>query len=240
MAFSPGTDAKVYLNGFDISSYLRSAGTSGTRDMLDKTTLGLNDRAFMGGLKNFSLTGEGFYESSLDAVDQALSEAMEHGADCIVTYLPYGDALGNRGKGVDGDESSYDINAPVDGLVTIALNVQSSRGQEALQVLHPLGAEAATGNGTGLDGTAQSTNGASAYLQVTAMDRTTGDETLDVAVQDSADDVVYVDLINFAQVTARGAQRVAVTGTVDRYVRATHTLAGTTPSATYSLAFSRK
>ena len=240
MAPSAGTLAKVYLNGRDISTYLRSAGSAGNRDMLDSTTLGLNDRAFTPGLRNATFTGEGFFDGAEDAIDKVLADAMNAPAS-VLTYLPYGDALGNRGIGIDGDESGYDIASPVDGLVTTTLNVQSSVGNEPVRVLHALGAETATGNGTGVDESASSANGGAGYLQVTAMDRTTGDETLDVAVQHSADNVTFVDLIAFAQVASATpqAQRVAVTGTVNRYVRARHVLAGTTPSASYSLAFHR-
>lgn len=235
---SAGTRAKVYLNGADISSYLRSASSSGSRDMLDATTLGMDDRAFIGGLKNLTFTGEGLYDAGEDAIDTILSEVMD-ADEAILTYLPAGDALGNRGIGLEGDESGYDIASPVDGLTTINVNVQSSIGADPVQVLHPLSAVSATANGTGVDQLAASSNGGSAFLQVTAMDRTTGDETMVVKVQDSDDNAVFVDLITFTSPTEPGAQFGTVTGTVERYVRAQHTLAGNTPSGTYSLTFSR-
>lgn len=238
MSFSAGTDAKVYMNGRNISTYLRSAGTNGARDMLDSTTLGLNDRAFTPGLRTATFTAEGFYDGGIDAIDAILAEAMDADASTL-TYLPYGDALGNRGIGIDGDESGYDIASPVDGLVSIALNVQSSVGPQPVQVLKALGAVVATANGTGIDQLASSANGGSAILQVTAMDRTTTDETCVVKVQDSADDITYIDLITFVSPTVPGAQYLTVAGTVDRYVRAQHTLGGTTPSATFSLVFHR-
>lgn len=238
MSFSAGTLAKVYMNGRDISTYLRSASQSGSRDMLDSTTLGLHDRAFTPGLRNSTFTAEGFADGDVDAIDQQLAEALDADA-CILTYLPTGDALGNRGIGIDGDESGYDIISPVDGLVTVALNVQSSVGPQPVQVLKALGEVTATADGTGLDQSASSANGGSAILQVTAMDRTSTDETMVVKVQDSADNITYVDLITFVSPTAPGAQYLTVIGAVDRYVRAQHTLAGTSPSGTYSLVWHR-
>lgn len=241
MAFSPGTNAKVYVNGRDLSTYLRSADTSGSRDMLDSTTLGLNDRAFVGGLRTSTFNGEGFFDGTLDAIDQILATALDTADATILTYLPYGDALGNRGMGIDGDESQYDINSPVDGLVVTTFAVQSSVGSEPVVVLHPLAQRTATGNGTSVDQTAASTAGGAGYLQVTAHDRTTSDETLAVKVQHSADNVTFVDLITFttvASATPQG-QRVSVTGTVNRYVRAQYTLAGTTPISSFQVAFHR-
>lgn len=243
MAFNPGTEAIVYLNGYDISGYLKSAGVSGSRDLYDSTTLGDTDREFVGGLGNAVFNADGLYEadSVSPKIDDLLYAALELGANAILTHLPAGDGLGNRGIGIDGEESTYDISSPVDELVSVTLEVQSSVGAEPVRVLHPIGAETVTGNGTGVDNGASSADGGSAYLHVTAHDRTTGDETATIRVQHSVDDVVYADLITFTAIASATpqAQRGTATGTVNRYVRARHELAGITPSTTYHLAFSR-
>lgn len=74
-----------------------------------------------------------------------------------------------------------------------------------------------TAGGTG--GTfvrSNSSNGAAGYQQVTALSGFTG---FVGKLRDSADDVTYADLIAFTNVTsAPNAQRVTVTGVVDRYV----------------------
>jgi len=243
MAFSAGTSAKVYVNGYDLSGYLKSAGLGASREMYDSTTLGDTDREYVGGLGDATFSGDGLFEadSASPKIDDILAAALDLTASVILTHLPYGDGLGNRGLGVDGDEATYDIGSPVDELVSVTFEVQSSVGAESLRVLHPIGAETATGNGTGVDNGASSANGGSAYLQVTAHDRTTGDETATIKVQHSADDITYADLITFTQIASATpqAQRVAVTGTVNRYVRDNRTMAGTTPSTTYHLGFSR-
>jgi hypothetical protein len=59
-------------------------------------------------------------------------------------------------------------------------------------------------------------DGGAGYLQVTAFSGFSG---FIAKVRDSVDDVTYADLITFADVTsAPTAQRVAATGTVDRYL----------------------
>lgn len=244
MAFNAGTTAKVFANGYDLSGYLKGAGSSASREMYDSTTLGDTDREYVAGLRDASFSADGLFEADSTApkVDDILNAAMGNAAAVILTHLPYGDGFGNRGIGMDGDESSYEVSSPVDDLVSVALEVQSSVGREAVRVLHPLGAETATGNGTGLDNSASSANGGSAYLQVTAHDRTTGDETATIKVQHSADDITYADLITFDVIASATpqAQRKTVTGTVNRYTRDNRTMAGTTPSTTYHLAFSRR
>lgn len=216
MTFSAGTEAIVLLNGVDISPYLRSAGATGNRDMLDTTTLGLHDRAFTPGLRNAVFTAEGFYDGSDGAIDEILATALETGNACILTYLPYGDAFGNRGKGIDGDESGYDIGTPVDGTANITLNIQSSVGNEPVKVLATLAERDTAANGTALDNTAGTTEGAAGYLQVTAVD-----ETLDVTIEHSDDGVMWETLITFDQATGPEAQRMFVPGEVKRHVRAT-------------------
>jgi len=318
MSFNPGTEAIVYLNGYNISGYLKSAGVSGSRDLYDSTTLGDTDREFVGGLGNAVFNADGLYEadSVSPKIDDLLYAALELAADAILTHLPAGDGLGNRGMGIDGEEATYDISSPVDELVSVTLEVQSSVGAEPVRVLHPIGAETPTataitsssvanptvittaaahglttgdsvsiaghtgstpdingthtatvlsattfsipvnvtvggtggtvtgplsGSGTGVDNGASSADGGSAYLHVTAHDRTAGDETATIKVQHSADDITYADLITFDAIASATpqAQRKAVTGTVNRWTRDNRTMAGTTPSTTYHLAFSR-
>lgn len=243
MAFNAGTEAKVYVNGYDLSGYLKSAAVNAGREMYDSTTLGDTDREYVGGLGDATFSADGLFEadSAAPKIDDILAAALDLAASVILTHLPYGDGLGNRGVGIDGDEATYDISSPVDDLVSVTVEVQSSVGAEPIKVLHPHGAETITGNGTGVDNGASSSDGGSGYLQVTAHDRTDGNETADIKVQHSVDDVTYADLITFTQIASATpqAQRVAVTGTVNRYVRDNRTMAGTTPSTTYHLAFSR-
>lgn len=79
-----------------------------------------------------------------------------------------------------------------------------------------------------------------ASLEVANMDRTTGDETLDVKIQESPDpdsvadgDAVWYDLVTFTQVATSGASTEKIVVTTPHFgrLRLVVTLAGTTPSA---------
>jgi len=61
--------------------------------------------------------------------------------------------------------------------------------------------------------------------------------TVTVKVQHSSDNLTYADLITFSNVTAAGAQRATVTGTVNRYTRVTYT--ATSGTATFVVGFGR-
>ncbi len=75
-------------------------------------------------------------------------------------------------------------------------------------------------------------------LDITAATAGTGSPTLTVNVQTSADGTTWSTHTSFAAATAVGTQRKALSG-LDRFVRCSWTLAGTTPSATFSVAGER-
>jgi hypothetical protein len=82
----------------------------------------------------------------------------------------------------------------------------------------------ATTNFTSVDNGASSADGASGYLQVLTP---TATDTYEVKIQDSPDDSTWADLGTFTlDGSARGSERIAVTGTVDRYLRAVATRTG--------------
>jgi hypothetical protein len=60
-------------------------------------------------------------------------------------------------------------------------------------------------------------------------------------VQHSTDNVTFVDLITFASVSASatGGEAVAVTGTVNQYVRSEHVPGGSSGSVTHTIALAR-
>ena len=63
--------------------------------------------------------------------------------------------------------------------------------------------------------------------------------TQEVIVEHSTDNATWSALITFAQTTATGAQRVAATGTIDRYVRVSTTTVAGYSSITIGVAFVR-
>ena len=123
---------------------------------------------------------------------------------------------------------------------TVSLTVETTPndGVDHGRVVHAHTAETATGNSTSVDNGASSTNGGVASLHVTAVTGTT--PSLTVKVQHSSDNSTFVDLITFTAANAAGSQRRTVSGTVNRYVRETHTLSGTSPNFTYAAAFARR
>jgi hypothetical protein len=102
---------------------------------------------------------------------------------------------------------------------------------------------AASGNteATSVDNAASSANGGAGYLEVSAL--TLGGYTnVAFKVRHSADNITFADLVTFTAVTAApNGQRIAVAGTVNRYLASSYafTGAGTGQSVTAFVGFAR-
>lgn len=105
-------------------------------------------------------------------------------------------------------------------------------------ILHANGVE---GSVYSNDGGAATTNGGVAFLQVTEL-TLVGSSGVTLRVSDSTDDSTYATLVSFAMSTGIEAQRVTVSGTVERYLTSALTWSGGTSSSSsikYFVGFSR-
>lgn len=235
MAFTHGSSTKLLWDGYELTSYFRSASTDASRDTAETSAFGDGAKTYIKGLKDGTLSAEGMWDSSAGASSDVLQAALDGDAAAIVTVLPEGDAVGAGAHGLEGPATSYAITSTVDDVEQVSVEAQASTGIEPLVSLMTVHEEAAGSyDGTSVDNGASSSDGAVAYLHAPDVQG-----TLDVKVQDSDDDVTFVDLITFTQATADNAsERVAVTGTVERYLRVQATVA--TGPATFHVAAGRR
>jgi hypothetical protein len=235
MAFGSGKSAKVFLNGYDLTTYFNKASASESQALYDSSTFGSDYRQFLAGFSDGTITLEGFFDGEDGAVDEVLEGAIGAAADGLVLLFPAGDAVGKRGRGALTIESAYATTAPVDGIVGITASLQSDQGLDPVLSLHALAAETSDDDGASVDNAAASTNGGAGYVMGTDFDGT----DITVKIQHSDDDSTYVDLITFTAIDAANAyERMTVTGTVNEYLRASW--AGTYTSATFVVAFGRR
>jgi hypothetical protein len=104
-------------------------------------------------------------------------------------------------------------------------------------IVFSLGSKVATGTGLATNNGASTASGGAGYFHVTAKSGTS--PTLDVKIQDSADDTTYADLLTFTQATGLTGERKTVSGTVDQYLKIAYTIGGTDPSFTFMVSFAR-
>ena len=150
----------------------------------------------------------------------------------VTTYLR-GLGIGSPGAGLVGKQINYDPKRAADGTLQLAVSVQGSDGSPlewGVQLTDGLRTDTTATNGASVDNAASSAFGAAFYLHALSV---TGTSVV-VKVQSSTDNSAWSDLATFATVptaSAPTAERVAVTGTVPRYLRVVTT--GTFNPATF-------
>lgn len=243
MSAKRGLSASILVNGVDLSTFLRTVAPSLDMQLLDATTFQAanGDKIFVSGFRDGKLSLEGFFDS--DAVTQAeiddlFNSVLGSEIKQVATISPEGVlTLGNRCYLIDADTVRYGVQSPATGLIQCNAEIQSSSGLGYGVILQPKAALTATGNGSSVDNAASSANGGAGHLHVTAKSGTT--PSITGKIQHSADNSTWADLITFTALTATGAQRVEVTGTVNRYLRFIRTISGTSPSFDVTAGFAR-
>jgi len=243
MPFSHGKNAILWMNGVKLSAFLREISGGPVVDIHDKSVFEQNDKTYLAGTEGSTLSMDGLFDGVVSAIDDLLKNLLASPSGEIFTWLPAGDGFVSRFKGMLATQTAYDVATAATEIATVHLESTSNVGHESGQTLHPMGAETATGNDTSTDHGAATTLGGAGYLQVSAASGSAS-PTLDVVIQHSVDNAVWVDLITFAQVALASvptALRAAVTtNPVNRWTRSKRTIAGTTPSFTYHVGFNRK
>jgi predicted secreted protein len=244
MAASHGKDTKILVNGYNVSGYYNSATVDSSRDEAEVTGFGASAKSFVAGQKDTTVSLEGHFDGDADAIDQQINTAYEADTNAPFTVCLQGDTQGNRAHFGKAKHISYSVDSPHDGAVGISTEMHASDAYDIGYVLHALGAETATGNGTGVDRGAGNTSstGFAAEIQVTAVSGT-GTPTITGKLQDSTDNVTFGDVTGggFTARTAIGAEHITHASTsLKRYVRAAWTISGTTPSLTFQMVFAAR
>lgn len=162
--------------------------------------------------------GAFFDTTSLHAVLSDVADSVQETAD--VVCLGYGgDTIGQPFIGFEGVyKGEYETQCEIGRLTKANTRFLFNGAYDDGVILHPLTARTQDTNHTSVDQLASSSAGAVGYLQVTAF---SGFSQAVIKIQDSSDDSNWDDLITFTTVTsAPTAERLTVSGTVNRYVRA--------------------
>jgi len=236
------------MMGLNATGYLNDISMDGSVETAEVTVLGNTGKSYIPGLQDASMKLSGFFDGNnlidtntfsytVDAYSRGPSQPL-----ASVIYLPQGDGNNVNGYGFQGQVNKDTVKTAVNAAGTVEVDLQSSTGWEGGYVTAPLTARSAVSGTTAvIDNLASSSNGLSAFLVCTAV-AGTASPTLTFTIQHSADNVTYVPLVAFTAQTAAGDQRVSVAPgtTINRYIRGSWAISGTTPSFTFSSLVSRK
>lgn len=239
MAFIHGKKTVVLYNGANLTSYFNEATMNNSVETAETTAFGNDAKTYITGLRDGTISANGMFDGVAGGIDATLSSVIGAVASDVITVCPEGATAGTRTMSCAARETSYEISSPVSDVVAANMEVQSDGGIDIGKLLDGLSAVSASGNGSSLDNGAATTNGGVAYLHVTANTR---DGASTFKVQHSSDNVSFVDLATFSSVSASatGGERVAVTGTVNQYLRSDYAPGGSSGSVTFTIAFTRK
>lgn len=239
MSFRHGKDSKVLVGAYDISSYLNEFSYSQTLETAETTAYGDNAKKYLTGQNDGTISFSGMFESSTDAVADVFEDIIANDTTAVIT-LAYdgGLTIGRKAGLAQAKQTSYDITAPVADVVSLSGEFQVTGGIRQGVLLAAATSHTTTTNTASVDGSASSSNGAKANLHVTA---NTMDAGTVIKVQHSADDSTWADLITFTTVSSGSvtSETSSASGTVNRYLRASTTPAGS-GSITYTLSIARR
>lgn len=137
-----GKNTRVLLDQYDVSPYLNTVGYPSTQDLAEVTVFGGTtaapavDKQYVTGLQDVTVQAGGFFDGSVNAVDDLFSRFLgdDANADHIFTVAS-GGGVGFRTRQFLLRETQYQVGAPVTGAVAVALNGNGIGGPDAGVVL---------------------------------------------------------------------------------------------------------
>lgn len=247
--FLHGKGTKVLLDEFDLSGYFNSVDLTQTIDTAETTTFSATSKSYIKGLEDGTISLSGLYSQDTDGSDEELSAILGAATTPLITVAFNAGTIGNRCVVAKAHETNYSISNPVADVSSITADFNASTDATAnllrsitTGVMLTAGSSIAfgsLGNLASVNNTASSANGATAILHVTANTISGGATT--IKVQHSADNISFVDLVTFTSVSASTptSEQKVVTGTINQYVRATASTAGSSGAITFHIGFAR-
>lgn len=225
------TDGKVFLGGYDFSSHTNSVTLDITVDEQEVTTLqsgGFKER--LGGLKDSSLSLDGFFEAGTEKPDALLGANI--GNEVICTIVP--DAgTGNTAYFLKSRIFSYQLFGAIGEVAPFNLSKSHSSDIVVRGTIDIDGSITATGNTTGRQlGAVSSTESIYAAIHCYGVSGTsTPTITFTLESDDNASFTSATTRATFTDITAITSEIKSVSGAItDDYWRLAYTVSGTTPS----------
>lgn len=226
MAATHGKQATLYMGSLPLTAYFNKVSTAGQVDTAEASTFGDDDKIYVTGLGDATISGEGIYDTSGVGAERDLNAVLGSSTKQVVSVYHAGDTLGNRGVGMQADTTSVEVSADIGDVVMVSMEAQSSDGYQPIVSHSAFGTASTAGTATAIDNAVDTVYGAIGYLHVTELSG-----SMAFVLQHSDDNVTYTTLVNFGTITAPMGTRVAVTGTVEQYTRLVRTPASTGTAA---------
>lgn len=228
--------SRVLVNSSHLSGDVKSWNFEHRRNYGEVTNILGGGEEWIPGQLAGSVGIVGNFNSGAGNFSTVMDTAAASEAAFLATVAPAGLAVGALAFIADGNISARSVDAAVKEAVAVSITGTPNDGVDMGVWLEVMTPRTADGNGTGVDNAASSANGGVASVHVTAFSGFSG---VVLKVQHSTDNSAWSDLITFTTATGTTWERKAVTGTVNRYVRALWDVTGS-GSITLAMAFARR
>lgn len=238
--FSHGSNGRLWVDGFAAAVDLTEISLEYKLGLIETTPFGNTDTTFMPGKDSSSFGLGGFYTNNVSSPSSVFNSYLwDRKRDLLpITYLPRGGAsIGEPAYFVNGRHSNHTVGTAIDNAAEFELDLTGSSVLCRGIVLKEDSTESTSGFSSSYD-TGATRLGLKAMLNISA---TTGSlPTLDVTIQHSSDDSVWVNAMSFIQATEMGAEyKSDPTVVLNRYIRVSWTIAGSGASATFNVVTSQ-
>ena len=238
MTKQSGLGMRGFVGGYDLSGDITALGTiRGGHAVIDVTGIDKSAYERIGGLRDGEISFTSAFNTAANQEHPALSPLPTTDVHVMVAT---GAAIGTETACCVAKQVNYDPTRGQDGQFAFAVQaLPNAYGVEWGNLLTAgVRTDTTATNGTGYDGTASTSFGWQAYLQVFSFTGT----SCTVTLQDSADNASFAGFTGsaFTAATGRTTERLqssSGTATVRRYVRAVTT--GTFSSCAFAVTFVR-
>ena len=233
MAFIAGKNSGVLFGAFDLTSYFNSFSFSKETSAISTTMFGDDNESYISGIDTASLDLSGLFDGGTDANDEELANAFSVTTSTPLSIFQNGTTAGQPCVLLDSKIQNYTIDSSVSEAVGVSSNFTGNNFGRGLS-LYALTNTSATANTTAVDFGSSTSFGGQAFLHCTAH----SSANIAVKLQSSADNASFADVTagGFTAITGTTSERIAPTGTINRYVRLVITV--TSGSATFQVSFS--
>ena len=246
--FIHGKNTAVYVDEFDLTSYFTDVSITQENEVAETTAFGDTNKSYLLGLRAGTLSMSGMWSADTDGSDEELQALLGNATTPLLTVREGAAAIGGSAVIAQANETNYAISSPVADVHTVSADFECTPNQVSNLTFALAGgvqltagasiAHGSLGSLSSVDNSASSANGGAATLHIPT-NTVNGNTT--IKVQHSANDSSWADLISFTVVGAstKTSEIKAVSGTVNRYLRATASTAGSSGSITFMIAFAR-
>jgi len=233
MAFIAGKNSGVLFGAFDLTSYFNSFSFSRDTNAISTTMFGDDNESYIAGIDTSQIDISGLFDGGTDAVDEELANAFSVTTATPLSVFQNGTTAGEPCVLLDSKIQNYTIDSSVSDAVAVSSSFTGNNFGRGLS-LYALTDTSATATTTAVDFGSSTTFGGQAFIHITAH----SSANIAVKLQSSADNSSFADVTagGFTAITGTGSERIAPTGTINRYVRLVITV--TSGSATFQVSFS--